>query len=98
MFRLPRRKAFGTKHDLGAGSLFDEIETHDRIVAWVPAVRPPSLHDPLIGDQLELTTRDVPAEQRKGAAHFPADLREFVTDRHSFHGRAKACDLIELLG
>ena len=34
-----------------------------------------ALHDPLVGDQLEISSDDLPSEERKRSSRFGVDLR-----------------------
>src|SRR5215472_3896771 len=57
----------------GARAFFDERKLCNRVLAWVPTACTPSLDDSLVGNELEVTSRDVSAKRRESAAHIGAD-------------------------
>ena len=68
------------KYDLGSGALLHELELRNRIDARSPAARSPGLHDALVRHKFDVSSRDVPAEERERASHFTTDLRGLVSE------------------
>src|ERR1700728_3554132 len=97
-FRLAFRKARMIEHDLGPGALHHELELRNRIDAWSPAARSPGLHDSLVRHKFDLSSRDVPPEERERASHFTTDLRGLVSEVHGLHGSTELYDFVELFG
>jgi len=60
--------------DLRALGRSAQLVADDRVHALVPALGPPGLHDPRIGNQLDVAARDVALVPGAGAALVGADL------------------------
>jgi hypothetical protein len=86
------------KYDLGSGALLHELELRNRIDARIPAARSPGLHDSLVRHKFDVSSRDVPTEERERASRFTTDLRGRVSKVHGLHDSAELYDLVELFG
>ena len=97
-FRLALRKTRMVKYDFGSGALLHEFEFRNRIDARGPAARSPGLHDSLVRHQFDVSSRDMPTEERERASHFTTDLRALVSQVHGLHDSTELYDLVELFG
>src|SRR5208282_1820186 len=97
-FRLALRKARMVKYDPGPGALLHDFKLRDRVHTRSPAAGSPSLHNSLVRHKFDVSSGDVPAEERERASHFATDLRRLVSQVHGLHDSAELYDLVELLG
>ena len=97
-FRLAFRKAGMVKYDFGSGALLHELEPRNRIDARSPAARSPGLHDALVRHKFDVSSRDVPAEERERTSHFTTDLCGLVSQVHGLHDSTELYDFVELFG
>lgn len=67
--------------DRGLGRVGLQLESDDRVDAGVPGSRAPCLHDPLVGDELDISSFDQLPEGRKGAADSGVDLGRCTGER-----------------
>jgi hypothetical protein len=86
------------KYDLGPGALRDKLELRNRIDTRSPTTRSPGLHDSLVRQEFDLSSRDVPAEEHERASHFTTDLRGLVSEVHGLHDSTELYDFVELFG
>src|SRR5580658_897340 len=86
------------KNDPGAGILLDELEPRNRVNAGMPVPRAPGLDNSLVRHELDVPSRDIPAEEREGASHFTTDLGALVAQVHGLQHATKLDDLVELFG
>ena len=86
------------KYDLGPGALLHELELRNRIDARSPAACSPGLHDSLVRHKFDVSSRDVPAEERERASYFTTDLRWLVSQVHGLQDSTELYDLVELFG
>ena len=62
------------KYDPGPGTLRYELEFGNRIHARSPAAGSPGLHDSLVRHKFDLSSRDVPTEERERPSYFMTDF------------------------
>jgi hypothetical protein len=84
------------KYDLGPGTLLHELELRYRIDARIPAARSPGLHDSFVRHKFNMSSYDVPAEERERASHFSTDLGGLVSKVHRLHDSTELYHLVEL--
>jgi hypothetical protein len=86
------------KYDLSPGALLHELELRNRIDARSPTARSPGLNDSLVWYKFDLSSRDVPAEERERASHFTTNLRGPVSEVHGLHDSTELYDFVKLFG
>jgi len=84
------------KDDLGYTVQVDEVEAGNRIYSGFPTPGTPRLDDAFVWDEFDMTTRDVAAENRKGASGLVANLRWFLFEPHLLYGATQLNNCVEL--
>jgi hypothetical protein len=83
------------KYDSAPGTLLDQFKLRNRINARRPAARSPSLHDSLTRHKFDVSSSNIPAEEREPASHFATDLAGLVSQVHGLQDPAEPYDLFE---
>src|ERR1700722_10087253 len=99
-----RREMFGgsvwkarmIKNEPRLRPLLGQPEPCDRKVTGLPIDHTPCLNNPLVRNELYLSSHNVPTENRKFPAHLAADFGSLRSRRHRLHGTAQLHDLREL--
>jgi hypothetical protein len=84
------------KNQLCLRPLLGQVESGNRIVTGFPIDDTPCLDNPLVRHEFYLSSHNVPAENRKCAAHLAADFGSLRSQWHRLHGSAELHDLCEL--
>src|SRR5882724_5775334 len=99
MFCLTSGKSRVVEGQLGAGTLFEELELCNGIDAGVPVNHAPGLHDAFVWNQFDLAAYDVATKNQKCAAGFATDCgRRGPEGLAGLHFGAELYDFVELLG
>src|SRR5580700_303070 len=97
--RVALGKARMIKDDLGSTALLDELESRDRVGAWIPVAHSPGLDDARVWRQFDLSSDDDAAEQRERTAHIGTDYGRSPLQRNGWiPSGGDLCDLVELPG
>ena len=84
------------KNDFGTGTLFGELELHNRVDAWNPIHHTPRLDYSLVRYKLDMAACDVATEKYERATHLPTDFGGLFPKRHArLHGPAELNDFVK---
>src|SRR5580658_2943475 len=84
--KIAFREALLIENHLRLRPLLPEIKSHNRINSRLPMRGPPSLHNSLVRNQLDVSPNNPVPKHRKGASRFRTDQRWLTGKRGEFLG------------
>ena len=92
------REACVVEDEFCAGAFGNELEFNEGVDTWIPAEFTPGLNDALVGNEFDVATDDVVAEDAEGATWFAGDFGGFGFEVGGFHCEAEQFYFLKLFG